>query len=57
MQSYTNFNYTLSDFGKELMALLVPFMLYLILPRIYKKDFPKIQTIEKNIKTAIVQAL
>ena len=37
--------YTLTDFGKGSMALLVPFLTYLILPVRYRKELPKLPSI------------
>ena len=46
-------DYTLSDFGKESTALLVPFMIYLTLPLKIKKGFPNINDIDENARLTV----
>ncbi|MFX0071943.1 MAG: winged helix-turn-helix transcriptional regulator [Candidatus Hermodarchaeota archaeon] len=50
-------NYSLTDFGKEALTLLIPFLVYFLLPKHIKKSFPKIQNIEKQAKELITQEL
>ena len=46
-------NYKLTDFGKEGLSLLVPFLLYLTLPRRFKKNQPTIKKIEEDVNKSL----
>lgn len=46
-------SYALTEYGREGIALLVPFLLYLTLPRRFRKDIPKITEIEDKVKEII----
>ena len=48
-------NYSLTNFGKEALLLLIPFLVYFILPKSIRKALPKIQKIEKSAQDFIAQ--
>lgn len=48
-------NYSLTDFGKEALLLLIPFIVYFILPKSLRKNLPKIQKIEELARKFIAQ--
>ena len=45
--------YSLTNFGKEAFSLLIPFLIYHILPPSFKKDFPKITHLEESIEKMV----
>ena len=50
--------YSLSDFGKEAFALLIPFLLYhLIPPSLKKQKFPKIQKLEDSVRESVSEEI
>ncbi len=54
-ESPVRVNYALTDFGKESFALLLPFLVYSILPSKIKREYPKIGTMEELIRQSITQ--
>ena len=47
--------YALSDFGKEEILLLIPAVLYFVLPLRYKKNTQKLQTIRKSLPSEFIK--
>jgi len=50
-------NYTLSDSGKSAVSLLIPFLLFFILPRRYTNKFEEIKEIENRIDGSIEEEI
>ena len=48
-------SYYLTNFGKEGFALLIPFLIYYIIPPRLKKKYPKFQKIEEFVKETVAQ--
>ena len=48
-------NYSLTNFGKEALLLLIPFLVYFVLPKSIRKSFPTIQKLEKSARAFITQ--
>ncbi len=47
--------YKLTEGGKELFALLIPFITFYILPKSIKESLPKFKSIEEGVQTEIAQ--
>lgn len=47
--------YKLTDFGREVLTLFVPSIMYFLLPKSIRKNLPKIKTIEESARAFIAQ--
>ncbi|MFX1377425.1 MAG: winged helix-turn-helix transcriptional regulator, partial [Promethearchaeota archaeon] len=50
-------SYSLTNFGKEAFALLIPFLIYYIIPPSIKKKYPRIQKLEELAKELVAQEI
>ena len=50
-------NYSLTEFGKEALLLLIPFLIFFILPKSLRKNLPRLQHLEESVRELIAQEL